>query len=499
MDLVGLPIGDTTPTQATGGIIVHHFKKAICALGLTSGSLLLAGPVDTVRGQCLVYESAKVLASDGAEGDNFGYSVSLSGDVTLIGAEYDDDAGSASGSAYVYRLIGSAWIEEAKLTASDAAESDWFGASVSVSGDVAVVGAYGDDDLGEMSGSAYVYRFSGSAWIEEAKLHASTGATNDRFGRSVSVSGDVAVIGAPWDDWEAGSVWVYRYTGSAWVEEAKLSASDGAANDFFGYSVAICDDIIVVGAKYDDDNGSKSGSAYVFRFDDSSWVEQAKLRPSDGALDDEFGYSVSVSGDVVVIGAWYDDDSGSESGSAYVFEKPPGGWENMTQTAKLLPSDGAAEDYFGISVAASANVALIGAHRNDDNGSASGSAYVFLHNGSGWVEGGKLLASDGGPSDLFGYSVDVSDSTAVVSAYKTDDNGDSSGSAYVVDGLLDCNANGTVDSCDIAGGTSEDVNDNGIPDECERSIPTVSEWGMVVMALLVLATGTLVYTRRRPV
>jgi hypothetical protein len=203
-------------------------------------------------------------------------------------------------------------LESQKLLASDVTARDNFGYSVAVSGDTAVVGAYGDGDNGSESGSAYVFRYDGSDWVEEAKLTASDGAAGDHFGFSVAVSGGTAVVGAGRDDdsgSSSGSAYVFRYEGSDWVEEAKLTASDGAAFDWFGVLVAVSGDTAVVGAFGDDDSGSNSGSAYVFRYDGSDWVEEAKLTASDAApspsFGARFGMSVAVSGDTAVGGVRY--------------------------------------------------------------------------------------------------------------------------------------------------------------------------------------------------
>jgi len=213
---------------------------------------------------------------------------------------------------------------------------------------------------------------------EPHKLTAYDAPTGDHFGRSVSISGDVAVIGAPWtDEWgpSSGSAYVFRRDDNGtpsdpsddfWVEQAKLIASDAAEGDQFGYSVSISGDVAVIGAHLDDDGGHDSGSAYVFEKPPGGWedmTETAKLTAADAAVNDEFGDSVSISGDVAVIGAPGDDDGGYNSGSAYVFEKPPGGWEDMTETAKLTASDAAAHDLFGLSVSMSGDVAVIGAYR----------------------------------------------------------------------------------------------------------------------------------------
>ena len=175
-----------------------------------------------------VGSEVKLTASDAAEGDQFGRRVSVSGDLAIVGARRDDDAGGESGSAYIFRRTGTNWSEEAKLTASDPAAGDFFGFSVSISGDLAIVGAPFDDDAGNQSGSAYVFRRTGTSWSQEAKLTATEAAADDQFGVSVSISGDLAVVGAFGDD-DAGSTsgaaYIFRRTGTSWAEEAKLTAS----------------------------------------------------------------------------------------------------------------------------------------------------------------------------------------------------------------------------------------------------------------------------------
>jgi len=218
-------------------------------------------------------EVAKLLPADGAEVDQFGGSVAVSGDTAVIGASYDDDNGVESGSAYVFTRDGAGvWTEVAKLLPADGAGLDWFGRSVAVSGDTAVIGALGDDDNGVISGSAYVFTRDGAGvWTEQAKLLAADGAEGDDFGVSVAVSGDTAVIGARRDDAlgsNSGSAYVFTRDGAGvWTEQAKLLAADGADGNFFGWSVALSGDTAVIGAYGDDDNGYYSGSAYVFQLE----------------------------------------------------------------------------------------------------------------------------------------------------------------------------------------------------------------------------------------
>jgi len=210
--------------------------------------------------------------------------------------------------------------EVAKLLAADGASDDDFGWSVSISGDVAVIGAHGNGDSGPLSGSAYVFRFDGANWMQDAKLLPNDGAALDYFGYSVSVSGDTAVVGAWGDEFSTGSAYVFRFDGSNWTQEAKLLADDGATVDDFGWSVSVSGDTAVIGAVGGNGNGTTFGSAYIFRFDGTNWTHEPKLVPSDVVSIDEFGRSVSVSGNAAVIGAWRDDDNGSSSGSAYIFD-----------------------------------------------------------------------------------------------------------------------------------------------------------------------------------
>ena len=338
----------------------------------------------SVKVEGISAEQAKLTASDGDAYDYFGCSVSLSsdGNVAVIGAYGVEDRGSA----YVFTRTGSSWTQQAKLTASDRAANDYFGWSVTVSGDgsTAVIGARGDDDI---SGSAYIFVREGSSWTQQAKLTASDGESNDRFGCSVAVSsdGNTAVIGAHLDndddreyDHDSGSAYVFTRSESSWTQRAKLKASDGANGDNFGCSVAVSGDgsTVVIGANRDD---SDRGSVYVFTRAGSSWTQQAKLTASDGAVYDQFGNSIAISGDgnSVVIGAYADSDRGNFSGSVYVFVRSGSSW---TQQAKVRASDGAFADFFGYSVAVSSDgsTAVIGANQDGDRGSNSGSAYVFI-------------------------------------------------------------------------------------------------------------------------
>ncbi|MBT8240520.1 MAG: hypothetical protein KJN63_04775, partial [Acidimicrobiia bacterium] len=368
----------------------------------------------------------KLTASDAAPDDLFGWSVGLSGDTAVVGGLFL----STPEGAYVFGREGDGWVEQAQLTASDAAPDDSFGSAVAIDGSSVIVGAAADDDGGQDSGSAYVFVLDGDTWVEQAKLTASDPAAGDLFGESVAISGDTAVVGAICDDDSgscSGSAYVFTRSGSSWTQQAKLVAADGAVEDYFGVAVAVSADTVIVGADLDDDAGDGSGSAYVFTRSGSVWSQQAKLTASDAAASDFFGGAVAISGDTAVVGAQLDDDGGDLSGSAYVFGRSGSVW---SQQEKLTASDAAANSRFGRSVSISGATIGVGAFGQDSN---TGAAYVFTLLGDSWVERSKLTASDGAVDDQFGFAVAVSGDTAIAGAGRDDDGGADAGAAYVFD------------------------------------------------------------------
>ena len=323
--------------------------------------------------------------------------------------------------------------QTAQVTASDGAANDRFGISVAISGDTAIVGASSDDvGANANQGSAYIFVRNGTTWTEQAKLTALDGAAQDFFGVSVSIYGDTAVVGANMDDVGAnmnrGSAYVFIRNGTTWTQQAQLIASDGAGGDQFGFSVSISGETVIAGA-YLDDVGANSnqGSAYVFVRSGTAWTEQAKLTAADGAVGDGFGYGVSISGNTIIAGASGDDiGANSDQGSAYIFVRNGTTW---TEQAKLTASDGAASDQFGISAAVSGETAIVGAIYDDVGANSDqGSAYIFVRNGTTWTEQAKLTASDGAADDQFGYGVSIYGGTVSVGAPGSNVD---KGSAYV--------------------------------------------------------------------
>ena len=379
-----------------------------------------------------VTEDQKLTASDGAAWDYFGGSVSISGGYAVVGAYGNNGNSSNSGSAYIFeRGAGGTWLQGPKLTASDGAGNDRFGEAVSISGDYAIVGARYDGDDGDYSGSAYIFeRGAGGTW-GQFKLTASDGAGSDYFGGSVSISGNYAIVGANGDDdngGSSGSAYIFeRDVGGTWLQEPKLIASDGAGSDFFGTSVSISGDYAIVGAYRDDDNGSGSGSAYIFERDaGGTWSQGPKLTASDGADWDEFGKAVSISGDYAIVGARYDGDNGDYSGSAYIFERGAGGtWD---QQSKLTAPDGTEYDQFGESVSISGDYALVGAPGSEF-------AYFFERDAGGvWTASSvKLAMAESGWATF--SAVSLSGDNAFMGAEMADGNSDYSGAAYIYENV----------------------------------------------------------------
>jgi hypothetical protein len=352
----------------------------------------------------------KLTPSDAAGHDQFGADVAVSGDTIVVGAPLVS-------AAYVYSPDGSGGHDEIKLTPSDAPTGQDFGRSVALFGSTIAVGDPFDSTAGLSSGAAYVFSPDGSGGYDRVKLTASDGAAFDDFGRSVAVSVDTIVVGAPRDDEGAGSVYVFTPNGLGGYEETKLTAPETEPGDAFGEAVAMWGDTIVVGAPGDDDNGDSSGSVYRFAADRFGVFHAIELAASDGAAGDLFGGSVAISGTTIVVGASGDDGPGDQSGSAYVFSAVRSGGYRQT---KLTASDGAPSNGFGWSVAVSGRTVVVGAPFDDDAGLWSGAAYVYRPDRSGRYQSTKLIASDATWGDQFGESVAASPQAIVVGAAVND-------------------------------------------------------------------------------
>ncbi|WP_165440692.1 Ig-like domain-containing protein [Rubripirellula amarantea] len=398
----------------------------------------------------IAMNDVELIGSEASSGDRFGFSVDIDGDYAVVGAYLDDPNGLANaGSAFVYQRTGDAsWTQVAQLNGdldSTDAQSQ-FGWSVAIDGDVVVVAAQADRDIGFRSGAAYIFgRDIGGAdnWGRITKIVGSDTAKRDLFGRSVDVSGNTVVVGASVADpvgISSGAAYVFeRDHGGTdnWGEVKKLIGSTQLAGDRFGQSVSIDADRIAVGAFRHNGSASDTGAVYVFDRDQGgteNWGEVAALEAGDGSANDQFGFSVSVDGTLVAVGAPLDDTGGSNQlGSVYVFSRDEGGANNWGQTTKLLASDGAAGDRLGMSVAIDGSRIVSGAIQADIGGDRSGSAYLFENAANTWTQTRVLTNEQVTKADEYGVSIAIDGDVAVIGSWLDNRPGNNTGGAYAFD------------------------------------------------------------------
>jgi hypothetical protein len=378
-------------------------------------------------------EQSKLVGSSTIANDRFGSSLGVDGSTSITGAPFSSVRTQFAGAAYVHVLQGTAWVEQATLTASDAALVDFFGTSVDVDGDTAVVGAYASNTGATDAGAAYVFTRTGTTWTQQAKLVASDPTPNAQFGFSVAIDGDTIVVGSPFADQpgqlDAGAAYVFTRTGTVWTEQARLGAATPAAGDILGVSVAVEFDTIVAGAPAANGTGVDSGSAVVFTRSAGTWAVQGSLTAADAAAGDYFGYSVALAGDAVAVGAPFDDDQGVDSGSVYVDSRIAGVWG---QDAKLLPSAPTTNAQFGHAVGYNGVTIVAGAPSSTSAGLESGGAFVFSRSTGAWTELVSLIPADLAPNDQFGGAVAIAISgNIVVGANLADSPGSNRGAVYV--------------------------------------------------------------------
>ncbi|CAA9403347.1 MAG: Multicopper oxidase [uncultured Pyrinomonadaceae bacterium] len=387
-------------------------------------------------------QQARLTQSEGSHDDRFGTSIAINGNTAVVGAVFDDvGTNNDQGSAYVFVRSGNGWTFQSKLVATDGAPGDRFGWRVAISGDTIVVGANGDDSA---RGSAYVFVRNGSAWSQQAKLTASDGAAPDQFGWGLGLSGDTVVVGAPGDTINGvirGSAYVFVRSGGSWSEQQKLTSPDGGFNDRFGISAGIDGETAVVGALLADvGSNTNQGAAYVFARSGTVWTQQQKLAATDGAANDQLGNSVAVSGNSIIAGAFAAGiGSNTDRGAAYIFTRDGSNW---SQQGKLVANDSPNEIFFATSVAISGNLAVIGSPFTSISGNVNrGSAYVFARTGTNWTQQLKILADDGSNGDFFGGTVAIEGSTVAAGAAE-DEVGSNidQGSAYIFSVSLDAQA-----------------------------------------------------------
>lgn len=424
--------------------------------------------VTTAWGQCDPQDAGKLTASDAANSAEFGFAVGAANDTIAVGAHFHPDLGARSGAGYIFDRAGDAWVERAKLLASDGAAEDRFGESAAIDGDFAVFGARGVDGF---TGAAYVFARSGDDWSEQAKLTPTTAANVSQFGLSVAISGDTIVVGATGDDHagsSSGAAYVFVRTGDEWTQQQKLTAADARRLDVFGRSVSISGGTIIVGAPGKGSDSSRGpGAAYVFVRSNDVWVQESKVTVAGAGGEDQYGFAVAISGDTAVVGN--DSFSGAP---AHVFVRSAGAWSHQSE---LVAAGGPAGDSFGSAVAIDGDTALIGAFLNDDVQSDDGAAYLFLRTGDEWSEVAQMLPLDNEGTARMGMSVALSGQTAVAGAPTEGQGSFPPGAAYVFelncggDCPPDLNGDGVLDVDDFhlfldlfaAGDAAADVNGDG--------------------------------------
>ncbi|MES2773137.1 MAG: FG-GAP repeat protein [Bacteroidota bacterium] len=404
-----------TPNAGTGKILISD----AAGVGTWQASSMLAGAGNIgygVWGDCAtngnISEYQPVADATGATGDLFGTNVAISGNFAIIGASQDDvGTNSAQGSASIYQWNGGSWVLMQKITDATGDIGDRFGISVSISGNYAIIGAYLDDvGANSSQGSASIYQWNGSSWVLMQKITDASGAAFDQFGRSVSISGNYAIIGADGDEVGAnasqGSASIYQWNGSNWVLMQKITDAAGEANDDFGSSVSISGSYAIIGAFQDDEGGiTNAGSASIYVRFLNGWLLQAKITDAVGAQNDFFGNNVSISGSYAIIGSFQDDVSlNTNQGSASIYKREGSSWVLMK---KMTDGGGAAEEDFGTSVCISEDYAIVGARYGKGMNGTPGTVFIYLRVGFGWQLLQKVTDPGSTGSESFGVSVAI--------------------------------------------------------------------------------------------
>ncbi len=437
---------------AIGNLLILVMLAFVGCDDSNGGSSGAAAP--TALTGCGTRACSKVVASDEQSDDAFGWRTAIDGTVMVVGMVGTDAVSPfVPGAAYVYRFDGVAWQEEQKLVASDGKPGDNFGISVAIESDLIVVGAFGVDN-GSDVGAAYVFRYNGATWDEEAKLVGVDSMPEDHFGQSVSIDtqnafGDVVVVGAPFaasigffgSTPRVGAVYTFRDpsgTGT-WVEGPKLQPAGVVEGFFLGFNVKVDGNVMVASAHLGEFGGvAQRGWVYFFRYNGTAWVhETQRVRPNvtlpavvaPGSM---FGLGLAVDGNFVVVGAPFDDGAGVDAGAVFVYRYISG--TTWAAPVELLATGLTSEDRFGRSVAIDGDRIVVGSPNSDaGNGTGSGSIYVYERTGVAWNEAERITPSDGKADAQFGTSVSISGLRIGIGAVGDDPAGPDSGSTYVID------------------------------------------------------------------
>ncbi len=358
------------------------------------------------------------LNADLKTGEMFGHSVAISSNSAIVGVRYDTEAAPGGGAAHVFVRSGFAWTHQAKLLAADAAMADYLGFATAISGDTAVAGApYADVGSQKNAGAVYVFTRSGSNWTQQQKLTAADAGADDKFGQTLAMEGDTLIVGAPYDyvgTEKSGSAFVFTRAAGHWTQQAKLSAPDLSRNMEFGGTVALSGDTVIIGAYRDDEKGDGAGAAYVFTRSGTTWALQQKLTAADAQPYDGFGYAgVAVDGDVAAV-TLNEQQGGRDYSLVYFFRRSGGHWEQEQRIAAKPDWD----PNFACSIALSGKHLVVGSCYDAAAGELAGAAYLYEYLDGDWVQMAKLCASDTGPQNLFGNVVAIDGAYFVCGAVK---------------------------------------------------------------------------------
>ncbi|MFT4660775.1 MAG: hypothetical protein ACI8XB_001043 [Patiriisocius sp.] len=358
--------------------------------------------------------------------------IDVHGDYAIVGAFGDDTNGSQSGAAYIFERCGSEWIELQKLIPSDNVASDRYGRGVAIWGDFAIVGAPYDDDKGNNSGSAYVYQLIDGVWEFDQKLTALDGSGSDWYGWTVSIWEDYVLIGAQ-NDYGAvafsGSAFIYKKVNDVWTFQTKLLAPDAGVFDNFGLSLDIRNGYVIIGADENDNVDLDTGAAYIYKNVNDSWNFEMKLIASNFAEDDKFGHDVAISDSMAVVCSLNNDTLVNDAGAVYVFKNQGSGvW---IEDDILISPETIVSENFGISVDFNEQFLIAGTTTGFGLAFQTGSTYLHTYNGTSWEYEQKIFANDGDHADFYGAGSSMHGSTIMIGAMGDDSNGGNAGSAYM--------------------------------------------------------------------
>lgn len=412
-------------------------------------------------------QESKLTANDGSDDDYFGKAVSLSGNRAVIGAAYHDPTVNQvvvdnGGAVYYYEFENDNWVFKQKITASDAGTNDQFGNAVSLSGDRLMVGSFRNDEEGGDAGAVYVFEYINSSWVESDKLTASDANNGDWFGQTIAMQQNTAMIGATSHDGlgnKSGAIYVFNHDGQNWAETQKLTASNGTDNTRLGSAISLSNNRMVAGATYHTTNGVQGGAAYVFEYNTSSnlWQETQQLLADaifEGAI---FGHAVSIDGDKILIGAIGDSGQVADTGAAYLFENDG---QNWTVVQKFTEAASDANDEYGSSVSVVGNRLYIGSQNAGFNGAYSGAMFAYDLVGEGWQRTDVFFGLDTDTRDEFGVSISTNGGRTLIGAHRDTEVGNNAGSAYVMQASFPV----TVTVTGLATGSSFILQNNGADD-----------------------------------